>query len=265
MATPEVVPALREGQLANLLPAEYRQERLEELTHRLKATAGAKGRAALQLRARWLAEAAEHLLFLGFLEECKARFSEAAATWIVSSDCRGQALAMSNFGVALAARGCAPEAVQYLQQAISLFRLLAQTEPASDETSRELSRTHLRLGEVLWSQGEMPRALASFRASLSLSEDLAQKDSPDSRWQADFVEALTVMLTSPSPAQPQDQMAVTETIKMGLALADRLERTGKLTQPEQQSRLEALRRHAATLGIVESEALAARGLSAPGA
>src|SRR5262245_65835989 len=67
-----------------------------------------------------------------------------------------------------------------------LQRLAAQ-DPGNAGWQRDLSVSHIKVGDVLIAQGDGAGALAAYRASLGIRERLAAQDPGNAAWQRDLV------------------------------------------------------------------------------
>ena len=62
-----------------------------------------------------------------------------------------------------------------------------QADPGNAEWQRDLSVSHDRIGDVQRTQGDLPAALTSYRASLAIRERLAKADPGNAGWQRDLI------------------------------------------------------------------------------
>jgi tetratricopeptide (TPR) repeat protein len=67
---------------------------------------------------------------------------------------------------------------------------LAKADPTNVGWQQNLSASHFNIGDVLRAQGDLPAALESFRASLTITERLAKADPGNARWQSDLSQSL---------------------------------------------------------------------------
>jgi tetratricopeptide (TPR) repeat protein len=59
----------------------------------------------------------------------------------------------------------------------------AKIDPDSAKWQRDLAPSHERIGDVLFSQGNLTEALQSYRAALEIGERLAKTDPSNADWQ----------------------------------------------------------------------------------
>ena len=67
---------------------------------------------------------------------------------------------------------------------------LAATDPKNADWQRDLSVSQERIGDVQKVQGDLPGALASYRASMEIRERLAASDPKNAYWQRDLAASL---------------------------------------------------------------------------
>ncbi len=60
------------------------------------------------------------------------------------------------------------------------------TNPQSTQWQRDVSVSHIKIGDVLRAQGDGPGALAAFRKGLTIAETLAARDPANTEWQRDL-------------------------------------------------------------------------------
>jgi eukaryotic-like serine/threonine-protein kinase len=131
-----------------------------------------------------------------------------------------------------------------LEQAIRILKE-AQGDPAQlglASVERNISVSHIKIGDVLCNQGDLAGALAEYRAGLAIAERLATQDPANAQWQTDLAEACEdvagVLLALPEG----DRAEARRLVARGLERMEALAQVYPLTPYEQQVRawLEAL-------------------------
>jgi len=70
--------------------------------------------------------------------------------------------------------------------ALAIRERLAKTNPGNADWQRDLSVSHMKIGDVRVAQGDRPGALASYQGALAIAERLAQADPGNVGWQRDL-------------------------------------------------------------------------------
>lgn len=63
---------------------------------------------------------------------------------------------------------------------------VVRQHPANTGWQRDLSVSHIKIGDVLVAQGDGASALAVYRKSLAIAETLAGRDPANTQWQVDL-------------------------------------------------------------------------------
>jgi hypothetical protein len=63
---------------------------------------------------------------------------------------------------------------------------LARADPGNAGWQRDLSVSHIKIGDVLRAQGNLTAALESYQADLAIAERLARADPGNAGWQRDL-------------------------------------------------------------------------------
>ena len=104
----------------------------------------------------------------------------------------------------------------------STFESLARADPGNSDWQRDLSVSHNKVGNVLRSQGNLPAALESYRASLAIADRLARVDPGNAVWQHDVSVAQEKI--GDVLMEQGNLPAALESYRASLAIADRLAR-----------------------------------------
>ncbi len=91
----------------------------------------------------------------------------------------------------LADRAQLSDRAALLEGAQRTFDRLAKADPGNAGWQRDLSVAHIKIGDVLRAQGNLPAALESFRTSLAIRELLAKSAPGDAGFQSDIAVART--------------------------------------------------------------------------
>ncbi|MDH5653555.1 MAG: tetratricopeptide repeat protein, partial [Gammaproteobacteria bacterium] len=77
-------------------------------------------------------------------------------------------------------------ALQSYQAALAIAERLARADPGNSQWQRDLSVSHIKIGDVQRGQGSLTAALQSYQAALAIAERLARADPGNSQWQRDL-------------------------------------------------------------------------------
>lgn len=83
-------------------------------------------------------------------------------------------------------RATVADAQHDYEEAHRIAQRLTNADPKNTQWQRDLSVSHVRIGNVLVSQGDLPAALTAYRASLAIREVLAKRDGGNTQWQRDL-------------------------------------------------------------------------------
>jgi hypothetical protein len=98
---------------------------------------------------------------------------------------------------------------------------LAAADSGNAEWQRDLSVSHNKIGDVLVAQGNLPDALAAYRAGMAIAERLAATDPGNAEWQRDLI----VSCVKLAEASPSDARAA---LSRALEIARHLQDSGRL-------------------------------------
>jgi tetratricopeptide (TPR) repeat protein len=122
----------------------------------------------------------------------------------------------------LAAGGQAEASVSY-QEGLEVARRLVRSAPGNLRFHRDLSISLERVGLIRLRAGDRVGALAAFEEALEISQRLVAADPNNTQYQTSLVIMLYKVSTASEGARAIDAL------RTAIALADRLEREGKLT------------------------------------
>ena len=84
------------------------------------------------------------------------------------------------------AQGDLAAALTSYQASHAIFGHLAQADPGNAGWQRDLSSSHIKIGEVQQAQGDLPAALTSYQASHDICDRLAKADPSNAGSQHDL-------------------------------------------------------------------------------
>jgi tetratricopeptide (TPR) repeat protein len=114
----------------------------------------------------------------------------------------------------------------------------AASDPANAGWRRDLSVSHLKVGEVRRDQGDLAGALAAYEAGLAIREELAASDPANAGWQRGLIVAHTTLAFVAVDLGRIE--AARRRYAAAIQIADDLAATGRLS-PSDASMPEALR------------------------
>ena len=82
-------------------------------------------------------------------------------------------------------QGDLPAALESFCAAREIRQALVMRDRSNTGWQRDLSVSHITVGEVLVAQGDLPAALAEFRAGMEIAQTLAAHDRTNVQWQLD--------------------------------------------------------------------------------
>jgi tetratricopeptide (TPR) repeat protein len=99
---------------------------------------------------------------------------------------RDLAVAYSEVGDVLAARGNLPAALKSFRDGYDIFDRLAKAYPGNAGLQRDLSASYNKIGDMLKAQGNLPEALKSYCDGLAIADRLAKAYPGNAGWQRDL-------------------------------------------------------------------------------
>jgi hypothetical protein len=82
--------------------------------------------------------------------------------------------------------GDLPAARRAFEAALAIATRLAAADPANTEWQRDLSISHIKLGELLFSEGNVHAAKGTYRLAAEIVKQLVARDSTNAQWRADL-------------------------------------------------------------------------------
>ena len=89
-------------------------------------------------------------------------------------------------GDAWATAGNSTQAMQVLTRAREVANRQVASDPSNSQWQRDLSISHIKIGETQSAQGDLAGALKSYQAGMAIAQKLAASDPSNSQWQRDL-------------------------------------------------------------------------------